>query len=155
MSTHKGPGLPQVCPLSVAPLELQDGGHLQRPQVEERGCASEGRQRTPGLCKDTFDTGSCWSADAAQVTATARELSGDPFTRFNNEINKKIFELIHSSDASEKLGAIVAIGIQSRSGMHRLRLTIYNRQIDRLRRRRRQYKNHKVRQLLANSATGQ
>ncbi|ORY80056.1 PtdIns-3-kinase tor2 [Protomyces lactucae-debilis] len=43
------------------------------------------------------------------VIATSRELSGEAFTRFNNEINKKIFELIHSHDNHEKLGAIVAI----------------------------------------------
>ncbi|BFZ53909.1 phosphatidylinositol kinase-related protein kinase tor1 [Savitreella phatthalungensis] len=43
------------------------------------------------------------------VSATARELSGEAFTRFNNDINKRIFELIHSNDICDKLGAIAAI----------------------------------------------
>ncbi|KAJ3373228.1 phosphatidylinositol kinase- protein kinase tor1 [Kappamyces sp. JEL0680] len=43
------------------------------------------------------------------VGTTSREVSVENFTKFLNEINKKIFELIHSADVSDKLGGITAI----------------------------------------------
>lgn len=45
------------------------------------------------------------------VAATSRERSGESFTRFINDVNKRIFDLVSSSDVSEKLGGIMAIGI--------------------------------------------
>lgn len=45
----------------------------------------------------------------AQLTTTAREVSPEQFTRYNNEINNKIFELIHGSDPSENIGGILAV----------------------------------------------
>jgi len=44
------------------------------------------------------------------VAATSRERSGESFTRFINDVNKRIFDLVSSSDVSEKLGGIMAIG---------------------------------------------
>ncbi|KAI9091315.1 armadillo-type protein [Phlyctochytrium arcticum] len=43
------------------------------------------------------------------VTAVARELSGESFTRFINDVNRRIFELIHSTDNNDKIGGILAI----------------------------------------------
>lgn len=43
------------------------------------------------------------------VAATSREVSGENFIKFNNDVNKKIFELIHSSDLNDKIGGIMAI----------------------------------------------
>ncbi|KAI3638087.1 hypothetical protein MIR68_003698 [Amoeboaphelidium protococcarum] len=39
----------------------------------------------------------------------SRELSGDQFTKFMNDINRKIFEFIHSNDLNEKLCGVVCI----------------------------------------------
>ncbi|KAL7665224.1 Serine/threonine-protein kinase TOR [[Candida] zeylanoides] len=43
------------------------------------------------------------------LTSIARDLSPEQFNRYNNDINKKIFELLHSSDKFEKLGGIAAL----------------------------------------------
>ncbi|KAJ3083694.1 phosphatidylinositol kinase- protein kinase tor1, partial [Quaeritorhiza haematococci] len=43
------------------------------------------------------------------VVAVSRELSGDAFTKFINDINRRIFELIHSKDDNDKIGGILAI----------------------------------------------
>lgn len=40
---------------------------------------------------------------------SARELSGEPFIRLSNDINKRIFELIHAQDSNERIGGIMAI----------------------------------------------
>ncbi|KAI9341262.1 armadillo-type protein [Zopfochytrium polystomum] len=45
----------------------------------------------------------------AQVVSVARETSGEVFSRFMNDVNRRIFELIHSSDTSDKIGGIYAI----------------------------------------------
>lgn len=45
----------------------------------------------------------------AHLVTTAREVSSEQFTRYNNEINNKIFELIHGSDPSENIGGILAV----------------------------------------------
>ena len=45
-----------------------------------------------------------------KVASTSREVSAEAFTKFSNEINKKIYELIHSNEIGEKLGGISAIG---------------------------------------------
>eukprot|EP00158_Paraphelidium_tribonemae_P009901 Partr_v1_DN28994_c0_g1_i3_m24719 putative Phosphatidylinositol 3-kinase len=45
----------------------------------------------------------------AHVSLVARELTGESFTKFMNDINRRIFELIHSPDISDKLGGILAI----------------------------------------------
>ncbi|GAO47492.1 hypothetical protein G7K_1698-t1 [Saitoella complicata NRRL Y-17804] len=56
----------------------------------------DARQRSAGELRD-------------YVAATSRELSGEALTRFNNDINRRIFELIHSNDVNEKIGGILAI----------------------------------------------
>ncbi|CAH2355370.1 serine/threonine-protein kinase Tor2p [[Candida] railenensis] len=43
------------------------------------------------------------------LASIARDYSSEQFNRYNNDINKKIFELLHSSDSSEKLGGIAAL----------------------------------------------
>lgn len=43
------------------------------------------------------------------LITTSREVSAEQFTRYNNEINNKIFELIHGNDAYEKIGGILAV----------------------------------------------
>jgi FKBP12-rapamycin complex-associated protein len=47
---------------------------------------------------------------AAQVAFVAAELKGDAVSVFNNDLNRRIFELTHSPSTHEKLGGIVAIG---------------------------------------------
>lgn len=44
-----------------------------------------------------------------QVKLVSRELNGEAFTKFMNDINRRIFELIHSQDNTEKLGGILLI----------------------------------------------
>jgi len=44
-----------------------------------------------------------------QVSAVSRELSGENFTKFINDINRRIFELVNSNDYHDKLGGILAI----------------------------------------------
>jgi FKBP12-rapamycin complex-associated protein len=44
------------------------------------------------------------------VATTSREVTVETFSKFSNDINKRIFELIHSSDVNDKLGGICAIG---------------------------------------------
>jgi len=44
------------------------------------------------------------------VISVSRELSGGSFTKFMNEINRKIYELVHSADNDDKMGGILAIG---------------------------------------------
>ncbi|EPX72448.1 phosphatidylinositol kinase Tor1 [Schizosaccharomyces octosporus yFS286] len=44
------------------------------------------------------------------VHSSTKELSGESLARFNNEINRRIFELIHSHDIHERFGGILAIG---------------------------------------------
>jgi FKBP12-rapamycin complex-associated protein len=41
----------------------------------------------------------------------SRELTGENFAKFMNDINRRIFEFIHSSNNSEKISGILAIGI--------------------------------------------
>ncbi|RKO94116.1 armadillo-type protein, partial [Blyttiomyces helicus] len=43
------------------------------------------------------------------VIAVSREVSGESFTKFVNDVNKRIFELIHSNDNIDKIGGILAI----------------------------------------------
>lgn len=43
------------------------------------------------------------------VTSTSREISGELFVKFNNDLNRRIFELVHSSDIGDKIGGIMAI----------------------------------------------
>jgi FKBP12-rapamycin complex-associated protein len=43
------------------------------------------------------------------LVTTARESTSEQFTRYSNEINNKIFELIHGSDPAEKIGGILAV----------------------------------------------
>ena len=43
------------------------------------------------------------------VQMVSRELTGDSFTRFMNDINRRIFELIHSPEVQDKIGGILAI----------------------------------------------
>jgi hypothetical protein len=40
----------------------------------------------------------------------ARELAGESLTKLMNDINRRIFELIHSSDNNDKMAGILAIG---------------------------------------------
>lgn len=43
------------------------------------------------------------------LASIARDLSSEQFNRYNNDINKTIFELLHSKEQSEKLGGIAAM----------------------------------------------
>ncbi|KAL2917300.1 phosphatidylinositol kinase-related protein kinase tor1 [Polyrhizophydium stewartii] len=43
------------------------------------------------------------------VAAAARELSGESFTKFSNELYKRIFEMLTSPENTDKLGGIVSI----------------------------------------------
>lgn len=43
------------------------------------------------------------------VKSASRECSGEIFATFLNEVNRRIFELVHSSDNSDKIGGILAI----------------------------------------------
>ncbi|BDA44527.1 Serine/threonine-protein kinase TOR [Coccomyxa sp. Obi] len=43
------------------------------------------------------------------VECEARDLSGEPFTRFMNQIYKRIYALISSNDQNERLGGVLAI----------------------------------------------
>ncbi|KAI8892697.1 hypothetical protein BC833DRAFT_625582, partial [Globomyces pollinis-pini] len=43
------------------------------------------------------------------VALTAREVTVENFTKFSNDVNKKIFELIHSPDINDKIAGIVVI----------------------------------------------
>ncbi|KAI8819891.1 armadillo-type protein [Fimicolochytrium jonesii] len=45
----------------------------------------------------------------AHFTAISREVSGEAFTKFVNDVNRRIFELIHSNDNNDKIGGILAI----------------------------------------------
>ncbi|SCV00133.1 LAMI_0G03092g1_1 [Lachancea mirantina] len=45
------------------------------------------------------------------LVSMARELSTEQFQRFSNDINNKIFELIHGASASEKYGGILAVDV--------------------------------------------
>jgi len=46
-----------------------------------------------------------------QVEAEAREMSSDSFTKFMNDLNRRIFDLVNSQDVHEKMGGINVIGI--------------------------------------------
>jgi FKBP12-rapamycin complex-associated protein len=43
------------------------------------------------------------------VKSASRECAGESFTKFLNEVNRRIFELVHSTDNSDKIGGILAI----------------------------------------------
>lgn len=43
------------------------------------------------------------------LASISRDLSPEQFNRYNNDINKTIFGLLHSSEAAEKLGGIAAL----------------------------------------------
>ncbi|KAI9026899.1 armadillo-type protein [Hyaloraphidium curvatum] len=43
------------------------------------------------------------------VVAVSREISGDSFTRFMNDVNRKIYELVHSTNSEDKISGIYAI----------------------------------------------
>lgn len=45
----------------------------------------------------------------SQVISVCRELSGEGITKFMNDVNRRIFELVHSQDSHEKMGGILAI----------------------------------------------
>jgi len=46
-----------------------------------------------------------------KVISVSREISGENFTKFINDVNRRIFALIQSNDNDEKIGGILAIGI--------------------------------------------
>jgi FKBP12-rapamycin complex-associated protein len=56
------------------------------------------------------------------VEAVSRELSGEALTRFNNDVNRRIFELTGSADSSEKLGGIEALGKRKENSKPQIRL---------------------------------
>jgi FKBP12-rapamycin complex-associated protein len=39
-------------------------------------------------------------------------MSSENFTKYMNDLNRRIFDLVNSSDENEKLGAIMVIGEQ-------------------------------------------
>lgn len=41
----------------------------------------------------------------------ARDMSSEQFTKYMNDLNKRIFDLVNSTDAHEKMGGIMVIGI--------------------------------------------
>ncbi|CCJ30549.1 unnamed protein product [Pneumocystis jirovecii] len=43
------------------------------------------------------------------VISTSREIQEDAFVSFNNDINRRIYELVHSNDNYEKLSGVIAI----------------------------------------------
>ena len=43
------------------------------------------------------------------VKSASRECSGETFAKFLNQVNRRIFELVHSADNSDKIGGILAI----------------------------------------------
>ncbi|TPX38402.1 hypothetical protein SeMB42_g06762 [Synchytrium endobioticum] len=43
------------------------------------------------------------------VVAVSREVSGETFSKFMNDVNRRIFELIQSNDLHDKIGGILAI----------------------------------------------
>lgn len=43
------------------------------------------------------------------LNSLAREVSTENFQRFSNDINNKVFELIHGNDSNEKLGGVLAV----------------------------------------------
>ncbi|KAK9379012.1 armadillo-type protein [Kockiozyma suomiensis] len=43
------------------------------------------------------------------LSTVVRELPIDQFTRYSNDVNRRIFELIHSTDTNDKFGGIAAI----------------------------------------------
>ncbi len=43
------------------------------------------------------------------LITTSREISQEQFSKYANDINKKIFDLIHSQDPSDRLGGVLAI----------------------------------------------
>lgn len=45
-----------------------------------------------------------------QVETLAHEMSKEKFNRFMSDVNRMIFDLVHSSDPSEKMGGIAIIG---------------------------------------------
>ncbi|ODV91704.1 hypothetical protein CANCADRAFT_46867 [Tortispora caseinolytica NRRL Y-17796] len=44
-----------------------------------------------------------------QMRAAYREMPSEQFTRYNNEVNRNLFELIHSPDQKDRMGGIAAI----------------------------------------------
>jgi hypothetical protein len=48
-----------------------------------------------------------------QAITTSRELEGESLSPFISYMNHCIVELFHSSDNNEKLGGVMAIGINS------------------------------------------
>ncbi len=49
------------------------------------------------------------------VERESREMSSDTFTNYMNDLNKKIFDLVNSSDAQDKMGGIYVIGKHNRT----------------------------------------
>ena len=45
------------------------------------------------------------------VEGEARAMSSDQFREYMNDLNRRIFDLVNSSDENEKLGAIMVIGM--------------------------------------------
>ncbi|KAI9209819.1 armadillo-type protein [Polychytrium aggregatum] len=43
------------------------------------------------------------------VVSASRHLSGESFAKFLNDVNRRIFELIHSTDASDRIAGVLAI----------------------------------------------
>lgn len=77
----------QVQIVDVALHQIFNG--LRSPKEEERNrCAHELREH---------------------LASVARDVTSEQFNRINNDINKTIFELLHSKETSEKLGGIAAL----------------------------------------------
>ncbi|KAJ3394191.1 hypothetical protein HDU84_009511 [Entophlyctis sp. JEL0112] len=52
------------------------------------------------------------NAICSLIAGYAREVQGEAFSKFmQTEVNKRIFELIHSQDISHKLAGLVIIGL--------------------------------------------
>jgi hypothetical protein len=44
------------------------------------------------------------------IIGEARDMSSEQFTKYMNDLNKRIFDLVNSTDAHEKMGGIMVIG---------------------------------------------
>ncbi len=45
------------------------------------------------------------------VEGEAREMNSESFTKYMNDLNRRIFDLVNSSDTHEKMGGIMVIGM--------------------------------------------
>ncbi len=47
----------------------------------------------------------------SQLTIQSQDVSSETLSKFINDLNKRIFELIYSTDTNDKIAGIIVIGI--------------------------------------------